>query len=55
MADTAVVFGARNLGGAIVEHLLAQGWQAAGVARSADTVGRVEERRREDDDGVESS
>ena len=44
MPDTAVVFGARNLGGAILDRLLAQGWQAAGVARSAETVARVEER-----------
>ena len=44
MPDTAVVFGARNLGGAIIDHLLANGWQAAGVARSAETVERVEER-----------
>jgi NAD(P)-dependent dehydrogenase (short-subunit alcohol dehydrogenase family) len=42
MADTAVVFGARNLGGAIIEHLLGQGWQAAGVARSDETVAKVE-------------
>jgi NAD(P)-dependent dehydrogenase (short-subunit alcohol dehydrogenase family) len=42
MADTAVVFGARNLGGAIIGHLLEQGWQAAGVARSEETVAKVE-------------
>ena len=44
MPDTAVVFGARNLGGAIIDHLLAQGWQAAGVARSSETVAAVEAR-----------
>lgn len=44
MPDTAVVFGARNLGGAIIDHLLAEGWKAAGVARSAETVAGVEER-----------
>jgi NAD(P)-dependent dehydrogenase (short-subunit alcohol dehydrogenase family) len=41
---TAVVLGARNLGGAILDHLLAQGWRAAGVARSAETLGAVEAR-----------
>lgn len=44
MPDTAVVLGARNLGGAIIDHLLAEGWQAAGVARSAETVAAVEGR-----------
>jgi NAD(P)-dependent dehydrogenase (short-subunit alcohol dehydrogenase family) len=36
-----VVLGARNLGGAILEHHLAAGWQGAAVARSADTIERV--------------
>src|SRR5919202_2092204 len=36
-----VVLGARNLGGAILEHHLAAGWQGAAVARSADTLERV--------------
>jgi NAD(P)-dependent dehydrogenase (short-subunit alcohol dehydrogenase family) len=44
MSGTAVVFGARNLGGAIIEHLLQQGWNVAGVARSDETVARVAER-----------
>jgi 3-oxoacyl-[acyl-carrier protein] reductase len=44
MPSTAVVFGARNLGGAILDHLLGHGWQAAGVARSAETVEAVERR-----------
>ena len=33
-----LVFGARNLGRVIAEHLLAQGWEATGVARSEETV-----------------
>lgn len=44
MGKTVVVLGARNLGGAIVDHFLEQGWQAAAVARSEDTLGRVRER-----------
>src|SRR5919107_507385 len=36
-----VVLGARNLGGAILEHHLAAGWSGAAVARSADTLERV--------------
>ena len=38
MARTAVVFGARNLGGAIIDHLLNEGWSVAGVARSQETA-----------------
>src|SRR4051794_6440128 len=38
---TAVVLGARNLGGAIATHLLQEGWAAAAVARSEDTLERV--------------
>jgi NAD(P)-dependent dehydrogenase (short-subunit alcohol dehydrogenase family) len=44
MAKTVVVLGARNLGGAIIDHFLAHGWNAAGVARSDDTLARVRER-----------
>ncbi len=41
MAKAIVVLGARNLGGAIIDHFVAQGWRAAGVARSPDTLERV--------------
>ncbi len=41
MEKTVVVLGARNLGGAIIDHFLADGWKAAGVARSDDTLERV--------------
>ena len=41
MSSVAVVFGARNLGGAIIDHLLARGWQVAGVARSEETAEKV--------------
>jgi NADP-dependent 3-hydroxy acid dehydrogenase YdfG len=44
MSKTAVVLGARNLGGAIIDHFLERGWNAAGVARSAETLARVRER-----------
>jgi len=44
MAQTAVVLGARNLGGAIIDRFLELGWNAAGVARSADTLERVGQR-----------
>jgi NADP-dependent 3-hydroxy acid dehydrogenase YdfG len=44
MAKTVVVLGARNLGGAIIDHFLELGWNAAGVARSGDTLARVRER-----------
>jgi NAD(P)-dependent dehydrogenase (short-subunit alcohol dehydrogenase family) len=36
-----VVLGARNLGGAILDHFIAAGWQAGAVARSADTLEAV--------------
>ncbi len=36
-----VVLGARNLGGAILKHYLAAGWQGAAVARSEDTLAAV--------------
>jgi len=35
---SAVVFGARNLGHAVIEALRTEGWAVAGVARSADTL-----------------
>lgn len=45
MADRALlVLGARNLGGAILDHFLALGWRGAAVARSDDTLQRVRER-----------
>jgi NAD(P)-dependent dehydrogenase (short-subunit alcohol dehydrogenase family) len=34
----AVVLGARNLGGAILDHLVADGWRGAAVARSEETA-----------------
>jgi NAD(P)-dependent dehydrogenase (short-subunit alcohol dehydrogenase family) len=40
---TALVLGARNLGGAIAERLLAGGWRVAALARSDDTLARVSE------------
>jgi NAD(P)-dependent dehydrogenase (short-subunit alcohol dehydrogenase family) len=40
----ALVLGARNLGGAILDHLVADGWHAAAVARSEETVAAVRER-----------
>ena len=39
--STLLVFGARNLGGAIIDHLSSAGWQAAGVARSDETAEKV--------------
>jgi NAD(P)-dependent dehydrogenase (short-subunit alcohol dehydrogenase family) len=33
-----LVFGARNLGRVVAEHLTAQGWEATGVARSEETA-----------------
>jgi 3-oxoacyl-[acyl-carrier protein] reductase len=36
-----VVLGARNLGGAILQHHLAAGWQGAAVARSDETLAAV--------------
>jgi 3-oxoacyl-[acyl-carrier protein] reductase len=44
MAKTVVVLGARNLGGAIIDHFVELGWNAAGVARSQDTLERVRQR-----------
>jgi NAD(P)-dependent dehydrogenase (short-subunit alcohol dehydrogenase family) len=40
----AVVLGARNLGGAILDHLVAEGWRGAAVARSEETAAAVRER-----------
>jgi NADP-dependent 3-hydroxy acid dehydrogenase YdfG len=44
VSKTVVVLGARNLGGAIIDHFLERGWSAAGVARSEDTLAQVSER-----------
>jgi NAD(P)-dependent dehydrogenase (short-subunit alcohol dehydrogenase family) len=44
MPKSVVVLGARNLGGAIVDHFLSLGWSAAAVARSEDTLARVRDR-----------
>jgi NAD(P)-dependent dehydrogenase (short-subunit alcohol dehydrogenase family) len=44
VSKTVVVLGARNLGGAIIDHFLELGWSAAGVARSQDTLAQVSER-----------
>lgn len=44
MPSSIVVLGARNLGGAIVEHFQGLGWNAAAVARSEDTLDRVRSR-----------
>ena len=38
---SAVVFGARNLGRAVIELLTAEGWAVVGVARSQATLDRV--------------
>ena len=38
---SAVVFGARNLGRAVIELLVAEGWRVAGVARSQETLDGV--------------
>src|SRR5919108_6113204 len=41
---TILTLGARNLGGAILDHFIARGWKGAAVARSDDTLARVRER-----------
>jgi NAD(P)-dependent dehydrogenase (short-subunit alcohol dehydrogenase family) len=41
---TILTLGARNLGGAILDHFVANGWRAAAVARSEDTLRQVRER-----------
>ena len=38
---TALVIGARNLGFAVIQRLLADGWTVAGAARSAETLEKV--------------
>ena len=38
---SALVFGARNLGGAIIETLIGESWQVAGVARSDATLEKI--------------
>jgi NAD(P)-dependent dehydrogenase (short-subunit alcohol dehydrogenase family) len=38
---SALVFGARNLGRAVIELLVASGWRVAGVARSQETLAGV--------------
>jgi 3-oxoacyl-[acyl-carrier protein] reductase len=40
---SAIVFGARNLGRAVIETLVADGWAVAGVARSQVTLDGVTE------------
>jgi NAD(P)-dependent dehydrogenase (short-subunit alcohol dehydrogenase family) len=40
----AVVLGARNLGGAMIDHLRERGWRGAAVARSEETAAAVRER-----------
>ncbi len=44
MAKTVVVLGARNLGGSIIDHFQQLGWNAAGVARSQDTLESVRQK-----------
>jgi NAD(P)-dependent dehydrogenase (short-subunit alcohol dehydrogenase family) len=44
MSKTVVVLGARNLGGAIIDHFLELGWSVAAVARSSETLASVRER-----------
>jgi NAD(P)-dependent dehydrogenase (short-subunit alcohol dehydrogenase family) len=44
MPGSLLVLGARNLGGAVLDHFLAAGWQGAAVARSADTLDAVRAR-----------
>jgi 3-oxoacyl-[acyl-carrier protein] reductase len=41
MPKTIVVLGARNLGGAIIDHFKGLGWNTAAVARSQDTLEAV--------------
>ena len=38
-AQVAVVLGARNLGGAIIDHLQENGWRGAAITQSEETVG----------------
>jgi NAD(P)-dependent dehydrogenase (short-subunit alcohol dehydrogenase family) len=43
VSGTALIFGARNLGRAIGEHLASGGWNVAGVARSEETATALEQ------------
>ena len=43
-AGRALILGARNLGGAILGHLVERGWAAAAVARSDDSLAAVRDR-----------
>jgi NAD(P)-dependent dehydrogenase (short-subunit alcohol dehydrogenase family) len=45
---TALVIDARNLGFAVIERLLSDGWTVAGAARSPETLAKVR-----DADGLE--
>jgi NAD(P)-dependent dehydrogenase (short-subunit alcohol dehydrogenase family) len=38
---TALVIGARNIGFAVIERLLSDGWTVAGAARSPETLAKV--------------
>ena len=40
---SAIIFGARNLGRAVIETLVADGWAVAGIARSQATFDGVRE------------
>src|SRR3954471_10171873 len=40
-ARSALIFGARNLGRAIIETLVALGWNVAGAARSDETLANI--------------
>jgi NAD(P)-dependent dehydrogenase (short-subunit alcohol dehydrogenase family) len=44
MPGAILVLGARNLGGAVLDHFLTLGWRGAAVARSADTLQSVRAR-----------
>ena len=44
MPRSALILGARNLGGAIADHLRSDGWETACVARSAETLEAVSAR-----------
>src|ERR671931_2339602 len=41
MSGAILVLGARNLGGAVLDHFLSLGWRGAAVAQSADTLASV--------------
>ena len=41
MPGTALILGARNLGGAIATHLAERGWQVAAVALSEETISKL--------------